>query len=230
MLTPKQFQLLNFICDYTGRHGYSPSFDEMKLAMGLKSKSGIYQLAESLEKRGYIKREPNKSRAIEVVKHPPKPEEGGIFVPSVINGGFRNPLQGVKTDLKSSGAIELPLYRKTALETPIEAFYVRKSVISVPVDMLSKGENFAVTVKGEGLKDAGIIDGDIAIIEKSDKADNGDIILALIDDTKITLGRYRKRRDSIALEPANADFKLRIFGDKQLKIQGKIIGLLRKYG
>jgi repressor LexA len=234
MLTRKQHELLMFINQRLSATGVSPSFDEMKDALNLRSKSGIHRLISGLEERGFIRRLPHRARALEVIK---LPEEVAIssgaeksrFSPTVIRGDFSGALPGsaVSTD---SEAVELPLYGRIAAGTPIEALRDQSVNIGVPAALLGHGgEHYALEVAGDSMVDAGILDGDTVIIQRSDTADNGSIVVALVDNLEVTLKRLRRRGASIALEPANQAYETRIFGPDRVKVQGKLVGLLRRY-
>ncbi|MGE0154398.1 MAG: transcriptional repressor LexA [Reyranellaceae bacterium] len=246
MLTRKQYELLMFINKRLNESGVSPSFDEMKEALDLKSKSGIHRLITSLEERGFLKRLAHKARALQVLKlpdavaiYPQQPvslesrrglrdADGGGFTPQVINGGFRSGLPGATTAQEAS-AITLPLYGRIAAGTPIEALRDNSTTIDVPFTLLGKGTHYALEVAGDSMIEAGILDGDIALIRNSEVAETGDIVVALVDEQEATLKRLRKKGASIALEPANPAYETRIFGPDRVKIQGKLIGLFRRY-
>jgi repressor LexA len=232
MLTKKQFELLRFIHERLKESGVPPSFDEMKDALDLRSKSGIHRLITALEERGFIRRLPNRARALEVIKLP-DPVAFGVpgarrgFTPSVIEGN----LGRVRTESgeDSGRPVSVPVMGRIAAGTPIEAIQTKSHVIQVPPDMLSSGEHFALEVRGDSMIEAGILDGDIALIKKTEAADTSDIVVALIDDEEATLKRFRRRGASIALEPANTAYEVRILPPNRVKIQGKLIGLFRRY-
>ena len=236
MLTKKQYQLLTFIDGHLKANGVSPSFDEMKAALGLKSKSGIHRLITGLEERGFLKRLPHRARALKVLMlpenqqgqaaDPEPPQTGTRFAPNVIQGDFK--LSGVAV-AEASEAVEIPLYGRIAAGTPIEAFRDNSNNIGIPASLLGKGEHYALEVDGESMIEAGIHDGDTAIIQRCETADNGAIVVALIDDNEVTLKRLRRKGNSIALEPANAVFETRIFGPDRVQVQGQLVGLMRKY-
>ena len=234
MLTRKQFELLRFIHERLTEAGVPPSFDEMKDALDLRSKSGIHRLITALEERGFIRRLPNRARAIEVIKLPDSVAHGlGTgrsrgFVPSVIEGNLG---KGRHTDSEDDGGrpIAVPVMGRIAAGTPVEAIQTRSHTINVPPDLLSSGDHFALEVRGDSMIEAGILDGDIALIRKSDGADTGDIVVALIDDEEATLKRFRRRGASIALEPANTSYEVRILPPNRVRIQGKLVGLFRRY-
>jgi repressor LexA len=233
MLTRKQHELLMFINQRLTATGVSPSFDEMKDALNLRSKSGIHRLISGLEERGFIRRLAHRARALEVVKLPEESAAPGSaerkFSPIVIRGDFSGALPGspVATD---SEAVELPLYGRIAAGTPIEALRDQSASIGVPATLLGRGgEHYALEVAGDSMVDAGILDGDTVIIQRCDTADNGAIVVALVDNLEVTLKRLRRRGASIALEPANQTYETRIFGPDRVKVQGKLVGLLRRY-
>jgi repressor LexA len=236
MLTRKQYELLRFISERLKESGVPPSFDEMKDALDLRSKSGIHRLITALEERGFIRRLPNRARAIEVIK---LPELSGSsnngngrrgFTPSVIEGTLgRVRSSSVGSDDDNNRPVAVPVMGRIAAGTPIEALQTRSHTISVPPDMLGSGEHYALEVRGDSMVDAGILDGDMALIQRNETADTGDIVVALIDDEEATLKRFRRRGASIALEPANASYEVRILPPNRVKIQGKLIGLYRKY-
>ncbi len=204
----------------------------MKDALGLKSKSGIHRLITGLEERGFVRRLPHRARALEVIRLPENAESAGFgsksgFSPKVIRNEEYTPPsseygEGIET-------IPLPLYGKIAAGTPIEALRDQSSAVDIPASMLGGGDHYALEVEGDSMIDAGIMEGDTVIIQRSDTADTGSIIVALIDDNEVTLKRLRRRGDSIALEPANKAYETRIFGPDRIKVQGKLVGLLRRY-
>lgn len=252
MLTRKQRQLLQYIHDTLLKTGVAPSFDEMKQSLGLKSKSGVHRLIIGLEERGFIRRLPHRARALEisrlsedqVSKNPRdiqdlpsgvaqkleqdqrQPQRG--FVPHVIKGDFTPALPGSQV-AASVQSVQLPLYGKIAAGTPIEALRDHSMTIDVPASFLSRGEHYALTVDGDSMIEAGIQDGDTVIIERSEDADTGAIVVALIDDNEVTLKRLRKKGASVALEPANPAHKIRIFGPDRVRVQGRLVGLIRRY-
>ena len=241
MLTRKQRELLKFIQERLADSGISPSFDEMKEALGLKSKSGVHRLITGLEERGFIRRLPHRARALDVVRLPEDQTakagqaaaaRGGDdrrAALNVIRGDFTPSLPGAVVAAQPSSALQLPLYGKIAAGTPIEALRDNSNSVDVPATLLGRGENYALTVEGDSMIDAGIHDGDMVVIERCDTAENGTIVVALIDNTEVTLKRLRRKGDSIALEPANPAHKTRIFGPDRVRIQGRLTGLLRKY-
>ena len=230
MLTRKQYELLCYIHDHLAEQGVSPSFEEMKDALDLKSKSGVHRLISALEERGFIRRLPNRARAIEVIKLPDQSSQGAGrrgFTPSVIEGN----LGRVRTGSEEDGGkpVAIPMMGRIAAGTPIEAIQTRTQVINMPPDLLSSGEHFALEVRGDSMIEAGILDGDIALLKKTEGADTGDIVVALIDEEEATLKRFRRRGASIALEPANAAYEVRILPPNRVRIQGKLVGLFRRY-
>ncbi len=236
MLTRKQFELLRFIHERLTETGVPPSFDEMKDALDLRSKSGIHRLITALEERGFIRRLANRARAIEVIKLPESVAHGMSgrsrgFTPSVIEGdlGRVRQLAEGDADVSNGRPIAVPVMGRIAAGTPIEAIQTRSHVINMPPDMLSSGEHFALEVRGDSMIEAGILDGDIALIRRSEIADTGDIVVALIDDEEATLKRFRRRGASIALEPANPSYEVRILPPNRVRIQGKLVGLFRRY-
>lgn len=233
MLTRKQHELLLFIHRHVGKQGVSPSFDEMKDALGLKSKSGIHRLITGLEERGFIRRLAHRARAVEVLRMPenmgpPVAASAGGFAPKVIQGGFSQALTGASVAPESE-AMQLPLYGKIAAGTPIEALRDETNFIDVPASILGTGDHYALEVDGDSMIDAGILDGDTVVVQRTDTADNGSIVVALIDGQEVTLKRLRRKGGAIALEPANKNYETRIFPPERVKIQGRLVGLLRTY-
>lgn len=232
MLTRKQYELLMFIDQRLRATGISPSFDEMKDALDLKSKSGIHRLITGLEERGFIRRLAHRARALEVVKLPENidalPAPSTRFSPTIIQGSF-NTLAGASQVASNADAVTLPLYGKIAAGTPIEALRDHSSTIEVPAAMLGSGEHYALSVEGDSMIDAGILDGDTVVIRRCDTAEAGTIVVALVDDQEATLKRLRRKGASIALEPANKKYETRIFPPDRVKVQGRLIGLLRQY-
>ena len=239
MLTKKQHELLIYINQRLSATGVAPSFDEMKDALNLRSKSGIHRLISGLEERGFIRRLPHRARALEVTKLPEEsaaPTGGGLnggaergrFSPTVIRGDFAGALPGtpVAPDI---AAVDLPLYGRIAAGTPIEALRDQNSSVAVPGSLLGRGEHYALEVAGDSMIEAGILDGDSVIIQRCDTAENGAIVVALVDNVEVTLKRLRRRGASIALEPANKAYETRIFGPDRVKVQGRLVGLLRRY-
>ena len=233
MLTRKQFELLRFVHERLKETGIPPSFDEMKDALDLRSKSGIHRLITALEERGFIRRLPNRARAIAVIKLPESVSQGlgnrRGFTPSVIEGDLGRVRASTGADDEGGRPISIPVMGRIAAGTPIEAIQTRSHTIQVPPDMLSTGEHFALEVRGDSMIDAGILDGDTVLIRKGDGADTGDIVVALIDDEEATLKRFRRRGASIALEPANSAYEVRILPPNRVRVQGKLVGLFRRY-
>ena len=228
MLTRKQHELLNFIHGHIRKNGISPSFDEMKDALNLKSKSGIHRLIMALEERGFIRRLAHRARALEVLKLPGSVLPGGRdLAPNVIQGEFSAGVSRHSGD--PDDVVSLPLYGRIAAGTPIEALRDPDNFVDVPRGMLARGEHFALEVAGDSMIDAGILDGDTVILQRRETAENGAIVVALIDDNEATLKRLRSKGNSVALEPANQGYETRIFPPDRVKIQGQLIGLLRKY-
>jgi repressor LexA len=237
MLTRKQLELLLFINERLKEEGVPPSFEEMKEALNLHSKSGVHRLILALEERGFVKRLPNRARALEVVKlpdsHSPSlagAKKGG-FSPSIIQGslGRGRPAATEQANDSSVRGALVPLMGRIAAGVPISAIQDHSANILVPPDLLGAGEHFALEVQGESMIEAGIFDGDTIVVRRADVANNGDIVVALVDDEEATLKRLRKKGDSVALEAANPKFETRIFGPDRVKIQGKLVGLIRKY-
>lgn len=237
MLTRKQHELLMFIHKRLEEGGVSPSFDEMKEALSLKSKSGIHRLITALEERGFIRRLPHRARALEVLKLPegavtaaaePAPAMRG-FSPNVIPGNFPMRSGGREQPADSDGGFELPLYGRIAAGTAIEAISDPTSTVSVPLSMVAGGEHYALEIAGDSMIEDGIFDGDTVIIRRCDTAENGSIVVALIDEREATLKRLRRKGNSVALEPANAAYKTQIFGPDRVRIQGRLVGLIRNY-
>ncbi|MEK9724295.1 MAG: transcriptional repressor LexA [Rhodospirillaceae bacterium] len=239
MLTRKQYELLTFIDKTLRDTGISPSYDEMKEALDLKSKSGIHRLITGLEERGFIRRLPHRARALEVLRLPEN-RDGAPALPSKRRPGFQpNVIRGAfKGDFGLPGAVaradsetlQLPLYGRIAAGTPIEALRDTSLTVDVPAGMLSAdAEHYALEVEGDSMIDAGIHDGDTVIIERAETAHNGSIVVALVENSEVTLKRLRRKGGSIALEPANKAYETRIFGPDQVKIQGRLIALMRSY-
>lgn len=245
MLTRKQHELLVFIDKHLRTTGFSPSFEEMKEALNLRSKSGIHRLITALEERGFLRRRAHRARALEVIRLPENlaaarrpaaaaaaPAAGARepgFAPNVIRGNFAPHLAGVQKGANDAGAMEVPLYGRIAAGLPIEALRDSSATLEVPVSMLASGEHYALEVAGDSMIEAGILDGDTVLIRRSETAENGSIVVALVDEAEVTLKRLRRRGNSIALEPANKAYETRIFGPDRVKVQGRLVGLLRKY-
>jgi repressor LexA len=258
MLTRKQYELLIFIDKQLRETGFSPSFEEMKTALQLKSKSGIHRLISALEERGFLQRRHHRARALEVVRlpddaarrlaasspapahahvqagaspaapHAAPPSQQGNFAPTVIRGDFTGRLPGVRA-ANEAGAVQLPLYGRIAAGLPIEALREQGQHIEVPLALLGGGEHYALEVAGDSMVEAGILDGDTVIIRRGEVAESGQIVVALIDENEVTLKRLRKRANSVALEPANSRHEIRIFPADRVKVQGKLVALLRRY-
>lgn len=238
MLTRKQHELLLFIHERLKEAGIPPSFDEMKEALDLASKSGIHRLITALEERGFIRRLPNRARALEVLRLPDSiaPGLGGPrrFSPSVIEGSLgRKPVEPSRQQRPDNdddaGSVSIPVMGRIAAGVPIDAISHRTHSIAVPPDMLSTGEHYALEVRGDSMIDAGIFDGDTVIIRNGQTANPGDIVVALVDDEEATLKRFRRKGASIALEAANPAYETRIFGPDRVKVQGRLVGLIRRY-
>lgn len=230
MLTKKQHELLMFIHERIQETGVSPSFDEMKEALDLASKSGIHRLITALEERGFIRRLAHRARALEVTRMPDEatPVRGrGVFRPDVIEGGGR-PV-AVATATAANDTRELSLMGKIAAGTPIAAIEHETARYPVPESMLGAGEHYILEIEGDSMIEAGILNGDMVIIKSTDTANSGEIVVALVEGEEATLKRLRKKGGSIALEPANRAYETRIFGPDQVEVQGKLVGLIRRY-
>lgn len=228
MLTRKQMELLDFIKQRLDRDGVPPSFDEMKEALDLRSKSGIHRLITALEERGFIRRLAHRARALEIVKLPDAMERPG-FSPRVIQGDKVDPPRGAMP-IEGVYAMELPVMGRIAAGVPIEAISEVSHHVAVPGAMLSgKGSHYALEVKGDSMIEAGINDGDIVVIREQTTAENGDIVVALVEDSEATLKRFRRRGGMIALEAANPAYETRVFADHLVKVQGRLVGLIRSY-
>jgi repressor LexA len=233
MLTRKQHELLMFIHERLKEAGVPPSFDEMKEALDLRSKSGIHRLITALEERGFIRRLPHRARALEILKLPESmsPSLSSAtrgFSPSVIEGSLgraRPPAAGND----DSRAAVIPVMGRIAAGVPIEAIQDHTHNIAVPPEMLGKGDHYALEVKGDSMIEAGILDGDTVVLQRCDTAGNGEIVVALVDDEEATLKRLRRKGQSVALEAANSAYETRIFGPDRVRIQGKLVGLIRRY-
>jgi repressor LexA len=228
MLTRKQLELLDFIKIRMDKDGVPPSFDEMKDALDLRSKSGIHRLITALEERGFIRRLAHRARALEIIKLPDAMEKPG-FTPRVIAGDRVDPPRGAMP-ITTVHAIELPVMGRIAAGVPIEAISEISHHVAVPGSMLSgKGQHYALEVKGDSMIEAGINDGDIVVIREQSTADNGDIVVALVEDHEATLKRFRRKGSMIALEAANPAYETRVFPDHLVKVQGRLVGLIRSY-
>jgi repressor LexA len=235
MLTRKQLELLKYIDRFIASADVSPSYDEMKDALGLKSKSGIHRLITNLEERGYVRRLPYRARALEIIKLPensqPNPRPNRGFQPNIIDGGLSHSKvkEGPGKDTQFNQNVTIPLYGKIAAGAPIEAVRDHTETVTVPVSLLGKGTYYALMVEGDSMIDAGIFDGDLAVIEATDLTENGEIVVALVGDDEVTLKRIRRKGESIALEPAKNAYETRIFGPDQISIQGRLKALIRQY-
>ena len=239
MLTRKQHELLMFIHERLKEQGIPPSFDEMKEALDHASKSGIHRLITALEERGFIRRLPNRARALEVIKLPDTMSQSlsgpKKFSPSIIQGslGQKQPepapsrLQAASNDVGS--AVSIPVMGRIAAGVPIDAIQHQTHAIMVPPEMLSSGDHYALEVRGDSMIDAGIFDGDTVIIRNTSTANPGEIVVALVDGEEATLKRFRRKGASVALEAANPAYETRIFGPDRIKVQGKLVGLIRRY-
>jgi repressor LexA len=229
MLTRKQHELLMFIHEHLQATGFSPSFDEMKVGLALKSKSGIHRLISALEERGFLRRRAHRARALEIVRLPGAPgvqtaAEVREASASIIQGQFGPPPRR-----EQPGVVSLSLLGRIAAGTPIEGLRDQGQAIDVPSSMLGAGEHYALEIAGDSMVEAGILDGDKALIRRTDSANNGDIVVALIDNVEVTLKKLRRRGNSIALEPANKLYETRIFGPDRVAVQGVLAGIIRYY-
>jgi repressor LexA len=249
MLTRKQYELLMFIHERVRESGIPPSFDEMKDALDLKSKSGIHRLITALEERGYLRRMEKRARALEIIKLPDnvseamRPATSRSQAQRLSHPPGARPARGenrVAADTRSAGsprraggdgeaAVQVPVLGRIAAGTPIEAIQNKVSEIPVPSGMLARGDHYALEVTGDSMINAGILDGDTVIIEETPSANTGEIVVALVDNEEATLKRLRRRGDSIALEAANPAYETRLYGADRVKIQGKLVGLIRRY-
>ena len=232
MLTRKQLELLDFIRQRVNDDGVPPSFDEMKDALDLKSKSGIHRLITALEERGFIRRLAHRARALEILKLPEAMEKPG-FQPKVIAGNKPAPpprRPAAALDIEPVDAMDIPMMGRIAAGVPIEAISHVSHHVAVPGSLISgRGTHYALEVKGDSMIEAGINDGDIVVIREQQTADNGDIVVALVEDAEATLKRFRRRGSMIALEAANPAYETRVFPDHMIKVQGKLVGLIRSY-
>lgn len=233
MLTRKQHELLLFIHERMRESGIPPSFDEMKDALDLASKSGIHRLITALEERGFIRRLANRARALEVIRLPdssiPNGRGAAGFTPSIVEGGLGKPAPAPATEPKADNAIEVPVMGRIAAGVPISAIQHETHTMAVPQTMIGPGSHYALEVKGDSMIEAGIFDGDTVVIRETASATPGDIVVALVDDEEATLKRFRRKGESIALEAANPAYETRIFGPNRVKVQGRLVGLLRQY-
>ena len=228
MLTKKQHELLLFIHNRLKKEGVPPSYEEMKDALGLHSKSGIHRLVNALEERGFLKRLPNRARAIEILRLPDaltpgtRPRDTNVLTGKFGNAGLR--------DIPGGGAnINIPLHGRIAAGSPIEALENVHETLSLPPSMIGKGEHYALEISGDSMVELGILDGDTVLIKKCNQADSGDVVVALVDDQEATLKILHKKGAQVALKPANTGQSTQIFPAERVKIQGKLVGLLRKY-
>jgi len=232
MLTRKQHELLMFIHERLKETGVPPSFDEMKEALNLRSKSGIHRLITALEERGFIRRLPHRARALEILRLPESvapglAAQGRRFSPNVIQGSLGRLRTGASSG--DQEPVRVPVMGRIAAGTPAEAIQDHTHNIAVPPEMLGSGEHFALEVRGDSMIDAGILDGDTVLLRRDETANNGDIVVALVDDEEATLKRLRRKGDSIALEAANPSYETRLLGADRVKVQGRLIGLIRRY-
>jgi repressor LexA len=227
MLTQKQHELLLFINKRINETGFSPSFDEMKEALNLASKSGIHRLITALEERGFLRRLPHRARALEVLKLP----ESAAVLPAAAPAptGEVVPFPRPAPRLVAESSVEIPLLGRIAAGTPIEAIQHEVDRIPTPPGMLGKGEHFALTIKGDSMIGEGILDGDTVIIRKTDTAENNAIVVALVDEQEATLKTLRRRNGMVELIPANPDHETRVLPANRVRVQGMLVGLIRKY-
>jgi repressor LexA len=242
MLTRKQHELLLYIHRHLNDHGVSPSFDEMKVALNLKSKSGIHRLISGLEERGFVRRLPHRARALEVLRLPddlsqqtsdgagaagaqPLPDAGS----NVVTANFRAPTVPEPGVAGAAGSLHLPLYGRIAAGTPIEALRDESAFVEIPGALVGEGEHYCLEVEGDSMVEAGIYDGDTVVIRRGEQADPGSVVVALVDGEEATLKRVRRRGHSIALEPANKAYETRIYPPERVKVQGRLVALLRRY-
>lgn len=232
MLTQKQYDLLLFIHSFLRQKGVSPSFDEMREGIHLKSKSGVHRLIGGLVERGYLSRLNNRARALEVLRLPENAARETFPARNPRSEQLRStPLANMRQTFTNSLTMvaQLPLYGRIAAGTPIEALRDETMMVEVPTTMLGKGDHYALEVEGDSMIEAGILDGDTVVIERCERAGIGDIIVALVEDSEATLKRYRQDGDKILLEPANRHYLTRSYRGDQVKIQGRLVGLMRKY-
>ena len=228
MLTKKQLDLLAFIHERVQRDGVPPSFDEMKEALDLRSKSGIHRLITALEERGFIRRLAHRARALEIVKLPDSMQAKTGFTPRVIDGDKPDskPAQAMLID---GGAVELPVMGRIAAGVPIAAISEVSHNVHVPQSMVGQGEHYALEVKGDSMIEAGINNGDVVVIRETSIAENGDIVVALVEDHEATLKTFKRQGSSIALEAANPAYETRVYPSESVKVQGLLVGLIRTY-
>lgn len=229
MLTKKQLELLNFINKRVQRDGVPPSFDEMKEALDLRSKSGIHRLITALEERGFIRRLAHRARAIEIIKLPDSLDKAPGFEPRVIQGDRVDPPREAMP-VSSGEVVDLPMMGRIAAGVPIEQIQDGNSNVAVPGSMLKGSDrHYALEVKGDSMIEAGINDGDVVIIKEGSQANTGDIVVAVVEGYEATLKRFRRKGDAIALEAANAAYETRVFRNDQVAVQGRLVGLIRNY-
>lgn len=231
MLTRKQLDLLEFIDKRLQRDGVPPSFDEMKEALDLRSKSGIHRLITALEERGFIRRLPHRARALEVVRMPDAlmGRAQPAFEPKVVQGGRPSSVPRDAMPVAAGAAAEIPLMGRIAAGVPIAAISEVSRHVAVPNSMLAPGDHYALEVKGDSMKDAGINDGDVVVIRETTSVDTGDIVVALVDGQEATLKRFRRQGGMIALEAANPAYETRLYREDQVRVQGRLVGLIRTY-
>lgn len=229
MLTKRQYELLMLIEKKLREDGVSPSFDEMKEAIGLKSKSGIHRLISGLEERGFIRRLPNRARALEVLRMPDNKtdSEKVVSARTLMNRQTTRSFTQMSENLVAN-SVELPRYGKIAAGTPIEALRSNETV-AVPANMVGSGEHYALTVAGDSMIEAGILDGDTVIIRRTNTVENGEIVVALVDGCEVTLKKIRRKGNAVVLEPANRAYETRIYSPERITVQGKLVGLMRNY-
>ncbi|MDZ7281578.1 transcriptional repressor LexA [Sphingomonas sanguinis] len=225
MLTAKQHELVCFINDRLKETGVSPSFEEMKEALDLKSKSGVHRLISALEERHFIRRLPNRARALEVLRMPDRPEKHAVAEPA--SGNVHTPAARLVIE-PANDVVEIPLHGRIAAGLPIEAFE-GSSMLAVPAALLGSGEHYALEVSGDSMVEAGILDGDYALIRRTDVARDGQIVVALIDDSEATLKYFRREGSMVRLDPANRAYDPQRYAPAQVRVQGKLSGILRRY-
>lgn len=233
MLTRKQAELLKFICNRMDAEGVAPSFDEMKEAIGLKSKSGIHRLISALEERGFIRRLPHRARALEILRRPETLTGGGVEAkpaPAPAIGVAPNPAND-HPHSSSDSSLDIPMMGRIAAGTPIEAIRQPDNFVQVPEALIGAkaADIYALEVAGDSMVEAGILDGDTVLIERCDQASNGVIVVALVDGEEVTLKRLQKKGSAVALEPANREYETQLFNADQVQVQGRLIGLMRQY-
>ena len=232
MLTRKQYDLLILVHAHLARYGVSPSFDEMRDGLSLKSKSGVHRLLEGLEERGFLRRLPNRARALEVLRLPENIDREALPIRARRTDKARGESFGNRPAMLRPTAgpiIQIPLYGRIAAGTPIEALRDENMMVEVPGTMLGKGDHYALEIEGDSMIDAGIFDGDTVVIERRERAEIGDIVVALIEESEATLKRFNFQNNKIALEPANRHYATHFYSPGDVRIQGRLVGLLRKY-